>query len=724
MKKTALLASVSILSSIVIPGLATVSHAADEILVSATRRAESIQEVPVSVVSLTGDTLDKVGIYNEAELTTYVPNFEFASNSIQTNLYIRGIGSGPTHAIEQSVGRFVDDLYTGRADMSILGFMDVASVEVLRGPQGTLFGKNTIAGAIVINTGAPTNELEGGVSATYGDWSTVNSYQEVQGYISGPLSENVRGRIALKWRDDGGFVENVLPGPDSSDRRDLQGRIRLDFDLSDRTVVQLKGEFHDLEVNGQPLNEQAQPSPAPGRNDIFEAALGPGVLGLNWRNGINCEVEPIVDLGGGELVNTGQFCPFKNQDTYAASMIVDHEFPGVGTLRSITGYQSYDWDEQFISVDNGILGGTFRAERAEKYEALTQELRFTSEEFESFDYIIGAYFEDSSIDRFQRSNFNFRTLTGGGPFQTRNQPWGQNTQTFAIYGQGSYQVTSDLEVTVGARWSRDRKDYRFSQFWNEYRTQTPLAGPPTFELTPDEESWSNFSPSVHVGYDVTDDVLLFASVSRGFKSGGFSDRVESEDSDLVYDPETNTNYEIGMKSTFADGAVTLNLTGFYMDFTDQQVAAIVPGSAGDFTVTNAATSTSKGVEAELLWDVTDAVQLGGNWAYTDATFDEFDGPCSAAPAPGQVNMDGSCSYSGFALPYAPKSKGSVFVDYLAEDLAGGWDVNLRGTASFSSSFFVNSTYEPGEFQGSYQKFDATIRLVSPNDRYSVSLIGR
>jgi len=698
----------------------------EEIIVSATRRAESIQDVPVSVVSLGAETIKKVGIYNIAEMAAYVPNFEFSANSIQTNLYIRGIGSGPTHAIEQSVGRFVDDIYTGRADMNILGFLDVASLEVLRGPQGTLFGKNTVAGAIVINTAEPTQEFEGGFSATYGKWSTVNEYGEIQAHLSGGLTEDVSARLAVKWRDDGGWVENVLDGPDMSARRDLHTRLKVNWDAGENTTVKFRAEFHNLDIDGQPLNEEALPSGFPLYNDNLPA----GVAGLNWVAAFDCTFESTITRPDGVDVNTGTFCPFKRQDTYQISATIDHTFPDVGTLRSITAFQRYDWEEQFASVDNGLFGGAFRAERAEVYEAFTQEVRFTSEETDTFDYILGVYFEDSSVDRFQRSHFTIPVVAGGGPFRTRNEPWRGTTQTIATYGQARWHATDQIDVTFGARWSRDKKTFEFERFWNEYRTQEPLTSSEAAALSvPElEDTWSDFSPSLQVSYDVNDDVMVYASVSRAFKSGGFSDRVPEAPEDIVealtYESEQNTTYELGLKGVFADGAVNLNVTAFLMDFEDMQVASIVPNTPGDFVVGNAAEATSKGVEVELLWNVTDALSIGGNWAYTDATFDSFESECGGDSLIVTAGPNGLCDYSGQQLSYAPKSKGSIFVDYTAYDALGEWDVSTRGTFSFSSSYFVNITYNQGDFQDKYGKLDATIQFISPSEGYSISLIGR
>jgi len=702
------------------PSVVAQDTALEEVIVSATRRNETLQEVPVSVVSIGGDVLKKVGIASMADITAYVPGFEFASNSIQTNLYIRGIGSGPTHSIEQSVGRFVDELYSGRSDMSNIGFMDIGTVEVLRGPQGTLFGKNTVAGALVINTNNPTEEFEGGFSATYGKWSTVNDTKEFQAYVSGPVADNFRVRMAAKWKDDGGYVENVLSGPDSVSRRDIGVRFKADWDVSENTVIKFKAEYHNLEADGQPLSEQTLPSPLIGRFLDFVPASS---LGLNWQNGIDCEVESMADFGGGNVVNAGSFCPFKSQDTDILSMTIVHSFENGGTLTSITGNQHYNWAEQFVSVDNGVSGGTFRGERKEDFKSFTQELRFASKEYEDYDFILGGYYENSTVDRWQRSHFNFVTFFAdpGGTFITRNQPWTQDTETLAFYGQFRYRLSEDLSVNIGGRYSRETKDFNYHQFWHAYRTQTPQAGPP--EITrADTKTEDNFSPSLQLAWDASDDLMLFINASKGYKSGGFSDRVVNATSPIEYRPETNTTIEAGVKATLLDGRLTTNLTLFNMNINDMQVASIIPGTAGDFTVGNAADATSRGAELELVMNVNEGLQLGGNVAYTDATFDEFYGECGSVQVDPQP--DGTCSYAGYNLIYAPEFKGSVFADYAVDDAVGEWGLSWRGTLSFSGSYFTNSTYQAGEVQNSFAKIDSTLQLISPSENVRVSLIGR
>ena len=746
-------------------GPASAQSALEEVQVTATRRAESIQDVPVSVVAMSSETMNDLGVINVADISAYVPNMEFVSNGVRSNFYMRGIGSGPTHAIEQSVGRFVDDVYIGRADANLHGFLDLAGVEVLRGPQGTLFGKNTAAGAVIVRTADPTTEFTAGAKAKYGVYSTVNDYQDIEGFISGSLSDNARGRLALRFRNDGGFVENILPGPDSAERQDILARLKLDWDVGANTTIKFKGEFATFDMDGQAIGEvNGVPSAFPLSGPPL-AAIAPELLEVDWVNGIDCQsetvyttppagtplpsppfppiavFEDITGFPGGTSVNSGTFCPGREQDTSTIAVTIDHELQNGGSLRFITALQNYDWDHRFNSIDQGA-GTTFRAFRAEEFEGLSAELRFTSVAGEKFDYIAGVYYEASEIERFQRSHFNFTSFFGAPlPFLTRNEPWTQETDTIAAYGQFRYSLSDRLSTTLGARFSDESKDFSFERFCNPYQTNDAFAPnglfggqcPAFFNFNADRtesRSENDFSPSIGFEYQATDDVMAFFNASQGYKSGGFSDRVESQTGRIDYDPESNTTYELGFKGTFRGGAMNANVTAYHMDIEDMQLASAT--SSLGFEVTNAGQATSQGIELEMDWQLTDRYRMGGNLAVTNAEFDEFNGACQASGAdnpiygvaPANTDGSGTCDFSGFPLIYAPDYKGSLYGLYEAPAAIAGWDLSVRLTASFSDEFATSQTLEAGEYQPSFNKWDGSVRLSSPNGKYSWALVGR
>ena len=284
---------------------------------------------------------------------------------------------------------------------------------------------------------------------------------------------------------------------------------------------------------------------------------------------------------------------------------------------------------------------------------------------------------------------------------TRNEPWRQDTQTIAAFGQLRYHFNDQISAIVGGRWTQDDKDFVFDRFWHEIDTFNPLAPGAcpacgTLDID-DSRSESDFSPSVQFTWSVNDTVTTFLNVLEGYKAGGFSDRLGGPNSQASYGPESNTTYELGMKGSFADGALNLYVTLFDMDIEDLQVASILPNTAGDFVVTNAAAASSSGLEVEFDWQLTDSFILGGNASYTDAVYDEFSGECPGAPAtqlPGMlpVNPDGTCDFSGLPMPYAPEYKSSIYGDYFIEEAIAGWNLRLRGTVSYSDEYFTNPTF--------------------------------
>ena len=697
----------------------------DEVIVTATKRAESIQDVPVSVSAVSVEEINELGVIDFSQLAVYLPNFEINNSTILPNLYVRGLGSGATHSIEQSVGRFVDEVYIGRGAMSIHGFFDLAGVEVLRGPQGTLFGKNTVAGAMIVRTADPTEETEVGVNLTYGDYSTRGNYQEIQGYISGSMGDNLRSRLALRYRTDDGYYINRLAaiGPDGGpDRDDFGIRGKLEWDLGDNTTVGVKLDHQTIRMVGMDAGEINAVGGPPGHLQAFLAASPGFTTDLDWQ----------IDLACTNLVAAGRdfgsFCPGREQDTTTATFRVDHKM-GMGTLTSLSAFQTYEFDHRFFGIDGGALNG-FRAYRDEEYDSFTQEVRFTSDLInDNLDFIVGAYYENSDVLRFQTSDVQFFTGNLGPIALQRNEPWSQGTETFAAFAQARYNVSDQIRLIVGGRYSDETKDYVFDRFFHEYGTDIPLApgsitgpfGDPTPLNATDSRSESKFTPAVTIQFDANEDINVYATYSQGHKTGGFSERIDGPGADFEFDAETNNNFELGLKSSFLDGRLKANVAAFHMSVEGLQLATQVDPNAPIFSVDNAAEVTSKGIEFDAVLNVTDSLSIGADYAYTDATYDDFVG-APACPASAVVN--GVCDLSGFVLNFAPKHKGSAFIDYFTDNAIGEWGAGFSANIAFSDEYFTDISYADSSFEDGYTIIGGNIRLVSPDDKYSISLIGK
>lgn len=701
----------------------------EEIVVTATKRAESIQDVPVSVSTLSADTMTAMGVTDMEAVTAYIPNFEFSAAGVLPNLYVRGIGSGTTHSIEQSVGRFVDDVYIGRAAINLHTFMDVSNVEVLRGPQGTLFGKNTLGGAMIVHTGKPTEELSVGLKASTSNYSTVGGNNQIQAHVSGALTDTLRARVAFLSGDKDGFIDNDLAGPNGLNREETGARVRLEWDASEQTTVGLKLEYMEFEQEGQSVNELVSSKLDEADIRVFDPDFS---YEKDWKGGADCTAV---------LIGT-TFCPSRDQFSSNVTFDIAHELDGLGTFQSITAYQHYEYNNQFAPTDTGIFGGTVRAIRNEEFKGFSQEFRFTSELFEKYDYIVGAYYENSELTRLQYTDINSSAFGGSqdpnldpatqrfsGGFRTRRNDWNQDTDSIAVFGQVRVHLTDTVSAIIGGRWGREKKDFFLEEYsgllGSDPRTiVTPGRSSDTATPVDLDRTESKFTPSLTIRWEPNEDQMLFATLSQGHKTGGFSDRPQANQE---FDSELNTSFEVGMKSVWLDGALETNIALYYMEIEDLQVARALGDLA--FEVQNAAEATIKGLEFEGRWQVADNWVLGANFAYTDSGYEDFPGAASSCPALGgniEVNSAGRslCNYEGLPLIFAPEYKAATYLEYSADNFIGAWGVRSRFDANYSDKYYVENNFIEDLAQDDFTTFNASIHFSSPDEKYRLGLVAK
>lgn len=711
-----------------LPGVS--SAALEEIVVTATKRVESIQDVPVSVSAITGEQLETLAITDMEDLSTYIPNFEINSVAVVPNLYIRGMGGGLTHSIEQSVGRFIDDVYISRAVINLHGFMDLANVEVLRGPQGTLFGKNTVGGALILRTADPTETFESGINISIGDFSTVGGYEEFEGFLSGPLSENLNGRIAVRFKDREGYYENRLEGPDGTERTDYGVRTKFEWTPNDKLTANLKLEYQTYDEFGSDAAEFGGLGGPP--LFVYQLASPQFTPELDWLVDYDCtDIIADRDTTGDGMVdtstNTGSFCPQRDQSSTNVTLKLDYEVDA-GTFTSISAYQDYTYDYQFYGLDMGLAGG-FRATRNEDYSGFSQEVRFTSIEHDSYDYIVGAYFEDSDLARFQSSDINLVTIfrDPGGAFLGRSEPWTQDTQTLAAFGQFRWHLADNMTLTLGGRYGDEDKDFDFERFFRVYGTETVLpipggpGGPPLAVSA--SRSENKFTGSASLRWEASDNAMAYISFSQGHKTGGFSDRIDNPGADFEFDAENVDAFELGTKLSLLDGNMNLNIALFHMSIEGMQLSTQIPGAVPAFSVDNAADSTSQGLEFDGTWSVNDVLTLGASFAYTDATYDSFPGAevCPPGVSPGP---SGTCDLAGLPLIFAPETKGTLFADLYFENAVGDWDLAAHADINHSDDAFTDISYGENTVSPSHTTYNASVRFISPDDKYTISLVGK
>lgn len=667
----------------------------EEVVVTAQKRQQSLQDVPVSVSVTSGKQLEAFSISGLEELSESLPNVTIAENATQDSVTIRGIGSGANQGFEQSVGTFIDGVYFGRGRSSRSPFLDIERIEVLRGPQGVLFGKNTIAGALNITTRKPTDEFEGFLEARF---FNGNDSRGLTGMVSGPLSERVAARAVIKYDDGDGFINNLATGADAPETKELVFRTALAYDVSDRLKMDIKGEISRYDVDGRQI-QMVEGGPF---TSLFQSVDPNYEQELDFRRSTN---NPVF----------GRAFDYTDAENLTGTIRYDLDSFSIVSVSAFTGY-SYENNIPASWVAN--LDTASKAYQ-EDLDQLSQELRIESNSEGSIQYIAGIFYQREEIDHFQAFGFDTTQARNDGfplpPFVgQQNFDLDQETSSMAAFGQVTWEPTEALSVAVGLRYTRDEKDLDYAQ-----RTIGALPFPA--RDVKDSRTDSDLTPSVSVSFHASDDTMLYASFSQGFKAGGFD-----FESGAQFDEETVDAWEAGMKTRLAGGRVELNAAVFRSEFTDLQVAAW-NGTA--FVTSNAAEAVTQGLELDGRWQVTDQWLVSGAIALLDATYDSFSAAvCTAgqqvdwASSTGQSPASCTQDLSGKDLQFSPDWSGNLNVDYTAS-LSSDLDLNLQLGASFTDSFYSALDLEPASKQSSFTKLNARIELIADKG-WSVALVGK
>ncbi len=725
----------------------------EEVIVTAQKREQSLQDVPIAVAAMTGEKIEDTGITNLEELTLYIPNVNINQGQSTPNLFIRGVGSGTNPGFEQSVGLYIDGLYSGRGQLAKVPLtLDLQRVEVLKGPQGILFGKNTIGGAINITTARPDFETGGYVEALY---EPDHGEQLYTGVLTGGLSDNVAGRLAVRYEGMDGWWENETLDEEGPDRENLFLRGSLLWEASDTLEVLAKYEHGDFEVVGRP-------------QVVYKSDQPVNVFG---------EVPfPVIDdhdRGAGDILDTD------DTDLDVALLTVNWDAE-VGTVTSITGYATYDTSRN----TNSDMAATPSINRLqeEEYGQFSQELRLVSPGGETLDWIVGAYYQKSELD-VSKTNTDLDFLRSGPlavpplVYTTDERiptRFDQDSTSWAVFAQGTYALTNTLRLGLGLRYNEEEKevDKVVSSPGLGARAGanlTVLANPASGILIEDLRSHSflglerdedEFTWSANLQWDATDDSMLYASISTGFKGGGFDEAYSNsgptartgniitgepdggvvdmgvDSSILEYDEETVLAYEVGAKMTLADGAANLNIAVFRMEYEDLQTSALI----GDvFRVGNAGESISQGIEVDGRWLLAEGFTIGGAVAYLDAYYDDFgNAPCTVPQAsdplnnPGCLGEDGSNIAPGESgvqdltdetLLFAPEWSGNLNAEWI---LPLGDNLELRNNLdlNYTGSFYSALDLDPNTEHDSATKVNLRIALASIDDTWSLALVGK
>lgn len=720
----------------------------EEIVVTAQKREEPLQSVPISVQVVSNTVLAQQNYNDLSDLSEVLPDVHVVDGFDSNNLFIRGVGTTTGPSADQTVATFVDDVYRGRSRETETSFLDLDHIEVLKGPQSTFFGNSAIAGALNIVTAKPGETWEGWARALYGKFGQF----AVEGAAGGPITDILGIRVAATYNGDNGWVKNVITGQTEPQDRNWAGRTTIDFHPSTdfNAVLKVEASEHQLFGSGQeePAIWRNCPTPPP----------YPATYGSLPAQSNNCAGALAIGIPLDRYENTGLPGQGNSLSNFESLLTMNYHVAGQ-TLTSVSDFSQYDF---YSRLDPYQFGDEYLQtnEDPEKYGQFSQELRIASPTGGTFEYLAGVYFQSDHLAFDLDANAPWTDFLGpvlGIPSQYLplgiSTGFSQQEKIYSGFASLTWHATDDLKVNGGIRTSEVTKNFVGSTF---YGTGTSMYGgfvplPPAYETRwapvlgqPGEltASLNNkaWMPSGSIQYQIDPKSMAYLSYSRGFLAGGFNGLTPFLPGGAnSYSPEYVNAYEAGIKSEWFDDTLLVNLDVFRSNYSGLQVNANIfnPTVNGYLPrVANAADSRSQGVELETQWIATKNLRFSANVTYLDAYFINFPGAsastlqtfcasdyvlpyCSAysnPPGPLVVNL------AGKQMPYAANWSGAVKADY-SFGLPGGYKLTTDLSPYFTSNYYLISG-DPIYRVPGYVRLDGRLTLELPGGHWSMDLIGK
>ncbi len=726
----------------------------EELLVTATRRVESLQDVAMSVSAFSGDFLLKTGANDLTQLEEYTPNLKITpgADTRSTSIRIRGIGSvGTNSGIDPSVGVFLDGVYQGRAGMALSDLVDVERVEILRGPQGTLYGKNTAAGAITVTTKMPGQEFESLVELGYDS----NAQAELRGSVNIPLGDSGHAmRLAGFVVEGDHLYNNTWTGEGINNTSKWGARGRFLLDGQDTNLDRNWGEFvltadytsEDTDCCAFAISDYNGLSTlnAPLTNDPsreLQQSLGMNdrgkyILQYNAFEDTEGYSPPKADPFGDDYWFDGDLGNKVDVGGLALEWIKD--LPSEINITFLNAWRHYESDSQYdgdFTAYSAVQGST-----TVELDQYSTELRFTSPGAETFDWVGGLYAYYSEFDSVGTfgmreplvDNINLGFFFPDGSLNTDSNLY--TTTSYAAFGQVVWNATDEFSATLGLRYTYEKKQREGSQITEPsfFLDVPPVAGPDLYY--DDTRSDSDLSPTINLRYFFTQDIMGYASISRGFKSGGYNQLREVSDSNGEFDEEIATNYELGWKGTFFNQRLQFNGTFFLVEYDNFQ-SQTFDGSS--IRVTNAGTMESYGAEIELMYLVAENLTLGSNIGYNKAEYSEFEnGQCTVEQAFQEYYITGGAQggspgtasvctqdLAGKPLDNAPELTVSTFLQWDREIGDSLWG-SLRFEHSYIDEYFLDQDLDKNLVNEAVNLINVRLSLSNIERDWEAVLWGR
>lgn len=648
-----------------------------DIVVTAQRREQRLQDVPLAVSAFSMESLEDGKVESLLNLDGKVPNVVLApvgAYPFASAFYIRGLGYADVESsFEPSVGVELDGVYLSRNVGAVQDFFDIGGVTILRGPQGTLYGRNTIGGVVSVQSRRPSFDFGARAQATFGS----NGREELRAGVEGALVEDkLAGKFSFLTKTYDGYIKNY------------DGR-----DMGAQDVTSMRGALLWTPTASFDATLIVDYTKDKGTGTAFENASLPSMVLPGFGEPADTDGDPFLSHVGDDI--------FSDLEALGVTLNANWDL-GPVKLTSITGYRKTD--TEVLSDFDGTPTPFMTVHRDETHDQFSQELRLASNTDGPLTYVVGAYYMTQEYD-IATGQFGtvFGSPTAGSTIYTQ-----QKADSWAVFGQADYEVLPGLTVTAGGRYSKEEKTF----------TTQPLFYPnaETFEA-----SFDDFSPKVGVSYKWSDTLMTYAQYSRGFRAGGFNGRAGSFQAVGPYDSETVDSYEVGVKSDLFNRRLRLNAAVFTSDYQDMQqsVQQLIPGTLINQTlVSNVGAATISGFEAEATALLTDVFTISASVGYLDASYDEF-----------MANLGdglGVIDRTYLPMPYAPKWSNSVTFNY-KDDFDFGRvtaQASVRHMTDMYTSFSTLNATTDLTMRQSNTVVDGSLSLELPDGRWRVSLWGK
>ena len=644
----------------------------EEVIVTAQLREQNLQDVPVSVTAFNGEDMEDFRLFSLQDIARFTPGFTGSSfNNANPIFAVRGANNTFSQAgASKPVGVFIDEVFIPRNSAANFDLFDLEQVAVLRGPQGTLFGRNVTGGALQITTAKPSLE-EPELKLRLGGGNL--DYIEAAGSGSVPLSDSAAGKVSFSYKNRDGYITDRFNGLDYNDIETLSIRGQLLFEVSEQLEVIASVDYTKDDTNSRGYTLVSNSA----RTDFSD------------NDG---------DIKTAELDVPQDF----DREIWGVSLRAYWDL-APGTVSSITAYRESDATE-FYSLGAGAVAlptvsTQFIKNEIDEPKMFSQELRFVSNKGDKFDYILGFYYYNEDTDRVVDDLL--LGISGFVTFVDRSFDVNVETESYAFYADATIHLFDTVDISFGGRYTNEDKEVTV----NFTDKRNPAAG---FLVTP-QADFDEFTTRVAINWYAAANINLFASRTEGFTAGGFNTETNSATAiNLGFDPETITAYEIGAKTRWLDGDLTFNITGFLQDFEDKQ-EGFFNVAERFFSIFNASEASMDGVEIEAVWYPTDGLALNLSYSYLDTEYEQFVIP-------------GGADFTGNRLQTAPENTFSAGLNF-RHPIRDAGNLLLNASYAWQDDYFTGASNSPDFLIDSYGLVNASVGFETADGRWRLSLWG-